>query len=488
MRHRSSGAHRRRTEEGGLEAAFFSFAPVQDERRLSRRPAIGSICALAVVLLLQAPFPAAFADSHLSSDPRIKHARSLVEGGRFDEALSVLRPLAPDHPDRTDVRFLIGLAAIGASGRTAREERKTVLLDEAIAALRAILFDRPGLVRVRLELARAFFLKGEDGLSRKHFERVLAGRPPPAVAANVHRFLRAIRARRRWNAWFGFDVAPDTNVNAASDADAIHILGLPLRLDEDARARSGFGVVLRGGGEYQHPLTGRMRLRAGADVARREYAGREFDQTVGSAHLGPRILASEDTEFSLLATTGRRWRAGRPYSRDLGIRFEAERRLSRRLTARGHGAWRRRTYRRNDDSLDGPLVDVSLGVSWLVRPTVRTDAAVGYVRERPKSLVWRNAGPWARLGASFALPLGFTLGGSAELRWTGYEGRWWPYVPDGSSRRDRTTILRVSTFNRAFTVFGFSPRLALVNEARGSNAQLYDYRRTRLEVGFVQQF
>ena len=110
------------------------------------------------------------------------------------------------------------------------------------------------------------------------------------------------------------------------------------------------------------------------------------------------------------------------------------------------------------------------------------------MREHPKSLVWRNSGPWARLGASFALPLGFTLGGSAELRRTRYEGRWWPYVPDGSSRRDRTTILRVSAFNRAFTVFGFSPRLVLVNEARESDAQLYDYRRTRLEVGFVQQF
>ena len=36
---------------------------------------------------------------------------------------------------------------------------------------------RPGLVRVRLELARAFFLKGEDSLARSHFERVLAGKP-----------------------------------------------------------------------------------------------------------------------------------------------------------------------------------------------------------------------------------------------------------------------------------------------------------------------
>ena len=47
-------------------------------------------------------------------------------------------------------------------------------------------------------LARAFFLKGDDALARRHFERVLAGDPPPAMAANIRRFLRAIRDRRKW--------------------------------------------------------------------------------------------------------------------------------------------------------------------------------------------------------------------------------------------------------------------------------------------------
>ena len=91
--------------------------------------------------------------------------------------------------------FLIGLAATGASQQPdlSGDERE-VLLDEAIASLRAMLVDRPGLVRVRLELARAFFLKGENDLSRKHFEHVLAGSPPRAVAANVRRFLSEIRA------------------------------------------------------------------------------------------------------------------------------------------------------------------------------------------------------------------------------------------------------------------------------------------------------
>ena len=74
------------------------------------------------------------------------------------------------------------------------EADRIALLDEAIVTLHAILVDRPELVRVRLELARAFFYKGEDTLARGHFQRVLAGEVPEAVKANVQRFLVEIQA------------------------------------------------------------------------------------------------------------------------------------------------------------------------------------------------------------------------------------------------------------------------------------------------------
>ena len=120
-------------------------------------------------------------------------------GGKYGEALAILRPLARGREVDGSVLFQIGLAATGASQHPdTPEAERDALLDEAIASFRAMLIDRPGLVRVRLELARVFFLKGEDGLSRRHFERVLVGKPPPPVAANVRRFLSEIRARRRW--------------------------------------------------------------------------------------------------------------------------------------------------------------------------------------------------------------------------------------------------------------------------------------------------
>ena len=54
--------------------------------------------------------------------------------------------------------------------------------------------------------------------------------------------------------------------------------------------------------------------------------------------------------------------------------------------------------------------------------------------------------------------------------------------------RTRTHSLRASVHNRAFTLYGFSPELVVVREERATNAQLYDYERTRGELRFVQQF
>ena len=111
-------------------------------------------------------------------------------------ALSLCGPALAQ--DLTAARFRLGMAAMQLATR-AEPDKREELLDKAIAAFRAILVKQPELVRVRLELARAFFLKEEDRLARRHFELVLAGKPPAGVALNVNRFLSVMRARKRWS-------------------------------------------------------------------------------------------------------------------------------------------------------------------------------------------------------------------------------------------------------------------------------------------------
>ena len=61
-------------------------------------------------------------------------------------------------------------------------------------------------------------------------------------------------------------------------------------------------------------------------------------------------------------------------------------------------------------------------------------------------------------------------------------------VLDGRQRLDRTRTFSLSILNRAFTLFRFSPQLALIHEARATNAQAQDYDRNRAELRFVRQF
>ena len=390
--------------------------------------------------------------------------------------------------------FELGLTALEVAERADSNAARRDLYDKAIEAFRAILVNRPDLVRVRLELARAFFLKGQDGLARRHFEAVLAGGvPPPPVAANIHRFLAIMQARKRLTGYFGLAVAPDSNLNAASESEIIYIdtvFGrLPFQREGDFGAQSGFGVSVWGGGEYQQPLSERLRLRVGPTLAVREYPDKDFDQTFPRrpcrAALVGRARLPKSACWPPRSVSG--W-AAIPYVDETGVRLELDRRLTPRIWARGTAAYRERDHRQGD-FLDGPVVDFTATFAWTPAPVLRVHATVGYERDHAASEHWRNLSRWVRVGTSLALPLGFTLGTSAQMRRTYYEGSGQVHLTlTGRNRFDRTRTFTLSVLNRAFTLFGFSPQLALINEARQTNAQAQDYDRNRAELRFVRQF
>ena len=83
--------------------------------------------------------------------------------------------------------------------------------------------------------------------------------------------------------------------------------------------------------------------------------------------------------------------------------------------------------------LDGPITDVSVGLGCVASPTVRIDAGLGWGRERPEMERERHTRRWVQVGATAALPWGFTLGGSGTLRWGRLRGR---LVPLHRHRRE----------------------------------------------------
>ena len=427
-----------------------------------------------------------------SAAAEIAKAQALFKAGRFEEALAILRPLAAAGPGHLDIRFQAGMAAIGASKKPdIAEAKREALLDEAIAAFRTMLIADPGLVRVRLELARAFFLKGEDTLATRHFEQVLAGKPPASVLLNVNRFLSQMRARKRWSVRVGMALAPDSNISSRSAERTIVLdtpIGrLPFTFQAEDEPESGIGISVWAGGEYQYPLEDRWQLRAGGDISRRDYRSGEFDQMTVSGHVGPRWLIDRVTDASLLASVRQHWLSDEAEFRDLGIRVEGRHRLNRRMTVSLDASRHERRYDERTH-LDGPLTDVSAGVGWVATPTVRIDTAAGWGSQRTERERERNTRRWVRLGVTAHLPWGFTVGGAGTLRGTDYPADWSPFVLGGGPRRDLTRSFRLNVYNRGFTLAGFSPQISLVREVRTSNAQLHDYKRLYGELRFVRQF
>ena len=224
------------------------------------------------------------------------------------------------------------------------------LYDKAIVAFRLILVNHPELIRVRLELARTFFLKGQGRVGAATL-RAGAGRRGAAAGGgiNIHAFLNVMQARKRWTGYFGAAFAPDSNLNAASESEIVYIdtvFGrLPFQREGDFGAQSGFGVSVWGGGEYQQPLSERLRLRVGADLAVREYPGERFRSDISSPRTSDR--AGWPARGPRSACWPRRSASGSvaiPYADEFGVRLELDRRLtSRILGARHRGVPRARS-------------------------------------------------------------------------------------------------------------------------------------------------
>lgn len=157
------------------------------------------------------------------------------------------RAAAYESPQRVEADFQDGLRALAAGDAEA-----------AIRLFRAILAERPDLPRVRLELARAYFLAREWERSRREFFAVLSGDVPANVKANVLRFLQAIDARRGfdWDFSIGFAISPEAGRDYDTDTVLVDVFGIPLPFTIERQDDGAYGVRARGSAEYRVEIPG----------------------------------------------------------------------------------------------------------------------------------------------------------------------------------------------------------------------------------------
>ena len=405
----------------------------------------------------------------------LEAARAAMAAGKPDDAALLLEGVERGEGGIDDLDFLHGSVAMARGDWEAAIER-----------FRAMLSRDPTLLRVRLDLALAYFQAGEDGRAAYHFRQALAAKElPPAVRANALTYLELIRRRRSWSVTGSLAVAPDTNINAATSARQVDLFGLPATLSEDARQTSGVGLSAGIGGGYEARVSPNVRFRTSAHLHTRTYGSGKsaFNEQTLSLRAGPRFLFERSDFRPGLTARGRRL-GGDTYSRAAGLELSGDWLLTATWRLSGSVGAERVSYETflGEGALYAAQVDLShaLGRATLLRATA------GWRRESLDS----DAHSWRELivGVSVAreLPGGFVVTAGPSFRRREYGAPIPIYGPE--ARRDETLAGRITVSNRRLDLFGFMPEITVRHEVRESNLGLYDYERSVAELGLVRTF
>ena len=430
------------------------------------------VCSCLIASFAGLPLPAAQPNIAQQAPSTVETAAKLMQAGHLDRAKLLLGIELIQDPGNNQVLFLLGMIAV--------QQKK---YDEAIKDFRRILDREPKAERVRLELARAFFLKKDYENSQRQFRFARAGRVPGAVKENIDHYLGAIKRLRRWQYSASLALAPDTNVNGSTSVRQVTIYGLPFELSSDARGTSGVGVRLSLGGEWSPLITNRLKMRLGGNVNRAEYGGGQFDDMTVSAYAGPQLLLPR-WDISVLSTWFQRWYGNTTYAEGVGGRIEAEHNLSRKLDLLMGFSGQSVTYTYVPDQ-NGPVLGLDSTLAYEITPSTIVQLQGGVSRQEARLAPYANWSYWLSASYYQDLPHGFSIYATPGFVWSDYDE---PLAAFGVKRNDTAVLLRAGILNRRISYYGFTPQLSYVHINQLSNIPLYRYERDQVEIGFTRIF
>jgi tetratricopeptide (TPR) repeat protein len=424
---------------------------------------------MCVVVLVAASAKAAEVLQQITNN---EAAALLIQADRLDDAKRVLALSLQQNPNDYEAIFMIGLIAVA-------EQR----YDEAIASFRQILAAEPERERVRLELARAFFLQGDYDNAERNFRFARAGDLPDEVRVNIDQYIAVIQRVKRWSYDVLFALADDTNVNGATTAQQVDIYGLPFTLSDDARQTSGVGIMFDVGGDWSPLLSQNIKARIGARVRRLEYGGGDFDDMTVSVYAGPSLLFQR-WQIDVIATGFQRWYGNTPYNQGIGGRGAVLHALTPRIQI-GLGLNGQSVIYKTAAGYDGAVTSADFQIGYTITPSsvVRFTAGIGEQRAELKALA--NTSHWLAVNYYRDLPLGFSAGLEPAILWTTYNA---PLAAFGVTRSDSTWAIRLDLLNRRLEYRGFAPRLSFIYVNQSSNIELYRYSRSQIQLGLTRQF
>src|SRR6185436_5131341 len=202
----------------------------------------------------------AFALSQAVIAAPIDDIKALVDKGDAKGAYE----FGKQHPEEfgnSAFDFYFGVAAID-SGHAG----------EGVLALERYVVNFPDNFNARLELARGYFVMGDDQRARDEFNEVLKAKPPAPVVANIERFLDALRSRESTyrtttgvfvEVGYGYDT--NANGGVGSSNISLPVFGRVAVAPAGVKTDTQFSWIADGG-QISHPISPGLVVFAGGQV------------------------------------------------------------------------------------------------------------------------------------------------------------------------------------------------------------------------------
>ncbi|MEO6433533.1 MAG: porin family protein [Sphingomicrobium sp.] len=371
---------------------------------------------------------------------------------------------------RAEARFRI--AAV-------REQRGD--LAGAAQSLRDLLAEQPDAQRARLELARLLSRLGDAKAAKAELATAERAGLPPEVEQTVRQFSTALAPPRRRGLSIELASGLDSNINRATASQFVDTVIAPFELDPDARRRSGLGLSTSLQGWSQNRV-GPVDLMSRATMRAELFDKSRFNDFQLSADSGPQWQGKWGRLRPSL-TVERRWFGGHGYELGYGGQLGWQTALGTRSVVEVgashiHQSIDRNRFQSGWRSNLNLSLSRSLGRSSTVRGTVRWAALDA--RAKPESLhQWGVDGLVATRAGSV------TLFGEAGLTKTRGLA---PLFLFGKARRDHRIDLSAGAVFSTLSLGGFAPLVRVSHSRSSANIVLYDYKRTRLDIGFTHNF
>lgn len=412
-------------------------------------------------------------------------ARAYAQQGQRDDAISLYQKLintARGHEIRNEATFqLAGMYMLEGEFR------------KAISLYVQILNRQPDLPRVRLELARAYFLNQEYEDAQLQFELLKGGELPSAVLEKIDFYLTLIRRRKDWNFDFSMALVPDSNINQASggkeECIALGNILLCRPLEEEQKS-IGFEV----GGTFTHYLhfNRDLSLHNIIRVNALEYEQGTFDDYQFFIASGPRYTF-EHGEINIQPTFQKRWYAGKQYNEEYGVQLNTQMVLNRFILNNGI-LYSKNIYNDSyiDRILNGNTTNFYTQGRYIINDRTFIQASLSYQKENTKIKSYGNDGLRYGLGIYRILPYGFSIFGELSLNNLKYHDSQLYITEDHHIseiiRKDKTFQFFMHISSSLFEEYNIIPSLQYVYIKRTSNIWTQEYSRQRLNLFFNYKF